>query len=103
MLYESCLHIEVYLEGSQQASIPSTVRKNHKNCFFQEQKCLAWIATKLGDKRVNSKNAFEIDYSFASSTFLGTRTFLECMKALLSGNCKLAAILVTCHGRAHLL
>ena len=24
------------------------------------------------------------------------------MKALLSGNCKLAAILVTCHGRAYL-
>ena len=33
---------------------------------------------------------------------LNLRTFLECMKALLGGNCKLAAILVTCIGRAYL-
>ena len=34
MLYESSLYMELYYEGSQQASIPSTVRKIHKKVFF---------------------------------------------------------------------
>jgi len=42
------------------------------------------------------KLACRIRYTFELSTYLGMKTFLEWMKALLDGNCKLAAILLIC-------